>query len=84
MKKFKNIKVVKNKIKKFKSSPLNQIHGVCQLFKISKGDIIFLLDSDDQFKKNKIIEINKIFQQNKKINFIQDTPLESLHKKKNY
>ena len=28
LKKFKNITVVKNKIKKFKSSPLNQIHGV--------------------------------------------------------
>ena len=82
LKKFKNITVVKNKIKKFKSSPLNQIHGVCQLFKISKGNLIFLLDSDDQFKKNKIIEINKVFQQNKKINFIQDTPLESINKKK--
>ena len=82
LKKFKNITVVKNKIKKFKSSPLNQIHGVCQLFKISKGNLIFLLDSDDQFKKNKIIEINKIFQRNEKINFIQDTPFESFKKKK--
>ena len=82
LKKFKNIKVVKNRIKKFKSAPLNQIHGLCQLFKISKGDIIFLLDSDDEFKKNKIVEINKIFKQNNKINFVQDTPLETLHKKK--
>ena len=82
LKKFKNIKVVKNRIKKFKSAPLNQIHGLCQLFKISKGNIIFLLDSDDEFKKNKIVEINKIFKQNNKINFVQDTPLETLHKKK--
>ena len=82
LKKYKNITVVKNKRKKFKSSPLNQIYGLCQLFKISKGNIIFLLDSDDEFKKNKIIEINKIFKQNKKINFIQDTPLETLYKKK--
>ena len=82
LKKFKNIKVVKNRIKKFKSAPLNQIHGLCQLFKISKGDIIFLLDSDDEFKKNKIVEINKIFKRNNKINFVQDTPLETLHKKK--
>ena len=84
LKKFKNIKVVKNRIKKFKSAPLNQIHGLCQLFKISKGNIIFLLDSDDEFKKNKIIEINKIFKRNNKINFVQDTPLETLHKKKKY
>ena len=82
LKKFKNIKVVKNRIKKFKSAPLNQIHGLCQLFKISRGDIIFLLDSDDEFKKNKIVEINKIFKPNNKINFVQDTPLETLHKKK--
>ena len=82
LKKYKNITVVKNKRKKFKSAPLNQIYGLCQLFKISKGNIIFLLDSDDEFKKNKIIEINKIFKQNKKINFIQDTPLETLYKKK--
>ena len=84
LKKFKNITVVKNRAKKFKSAPLNQIHGLCQLFKVSKGNIIFLLDSDDEFKKNKIIEINKIFKRNKKINFIQDTPLETFYKKKNY
>ena len=82
LKKFKNITIVKNKTKRFKSGPLNQIHGLCQLFKISKGNIIFLLDSDDEFKKNKIIEITKIFKQNKKINFIQDTPLETFYKKK--
>ena len=82
LKKFKNITVLKNRIKKFKSAPLNQIYGLCQLFKISKGNIIFLLDSDDEFKKDKIIEINKIFKRNKNIDFIQDTPLESFYKKK--
>jgi len=82
LKNFKNIKVIKNNIKKFKSSPLNQIHGLCQLFKISKGSIIYLLDSDDEFKKNKIVEINKIFKQNKTINFIQDTPFDALYKRK--
>jgi glycosyltransferase involved in cell wall biosynthesis len=82
LRKFKDIKVIKNKNKKFKSGPLNQIYGLSQLFKISKGNIIFLLDSDDIFKKNKIFEINKIFEKNKKINFIQDTPLENFYKKK--
>ena len=82
LQKFKNITVVKNRTKKFKSAPLNQIYGLCQLFKISKGNIIFLLDSDDEFKRNKITEINKIFKRNKKINFIQDTPLEAFHKRK--
>jgi glycosyltransferase involved in cell wall biosynthesis len=82
LKNFKNIKVIKNEIKKYKSAPLNQIHGLSQLFKISKGNIIFLLDSDDEFKKNKIVEINKIFNQNKKINFIQDTPFDVFYKRK--
>ena len=82
LKKFKNIKVIKNRNKKFKSAPLNQIHGLCQLFKISKGNVIFLLDSDDEFRKNKITEINKIFRQNKEINFIQDTPFDAFYKRK--
>ena len=80
--KFKKIKVIRNKKKKFKSGPLNQIYGLNELFKISKGNIIFLLDSDDMFKKNKLFEISKIFKKNKKINFIQDTPLISLFKKR--
>ena len=80
--KFKQIKIIKNKKKKFKSGPLNQIHGLSRLFKISKGDFIFLLDSDDIFKKNKLSEIVKIFEKNKKIDFIQDTPLNSFFKKK--
>ena len=82
LKKFKKIKIIKNKKKKFKSGPLNQIYGLNKLFKMSKGNIIFLLDSDDIFKKNKLSEINKIFKKNKKINFIQDTPISSLFKKK--
>ena len=80
--KFKKIKVIRNKKKKFKSGPLNQIYGLNELFKISKGNIIFLLDSDDMFRKNKLFEISKIFKKNKKINFIQDTPLISLFKKR--
>ena len=80
--KFKKIKIIRNKKKKFKSGPLNQIYGLNELFKISKGNIIFLLDSDDMFRKNKLFEISKIFKKNKKINFIQDTPLISLFKKR--
>ena len=80
--KFKKIKVIRNKKKKFKSGPLNQIYGLNELFKISKGNIIFLLDSDDMFRKNKLFEISKIFKKNKKINFIQDTPLINLFKKR--
>lgn len=72
--KYKKVKVFKNKKKKFISSPLNQIFGNLELFKKSKGEIIFLLDGDDQFKKNKISLICEMFKKNRNINFIQDRP----------
>lgn len=70
----KKIKIFYNKKKKFKSGPLNQISGIYEIFKKSKGDIIFLLDGDDYFKKNKIKSICKKFKENKNIQFIQDRP----------
>lgn len=73
--KFKKIKILKNKFKKYVSGPLNQIYGLKKIFKKSKGDIIFLLDSDDYFKKNKLSVILKKFKKNQKLNFIQDTPI---------
>ena len=57
-----------------KSAPLNQISGIIRLFKKSRGDIIFLLDGDDRFKKNKLKFISNIFDKNEKLNFIQDKP----------
>ena len=44
--------------------------------------MIFLLDGDDLFKKNKLTKLSKIFDKNKKLNFLQDTPLNSLTNKK--
>ena len=70
------------KKKKFNSGPLNQIYGIRQLIKKSKGELIFLLDGDDFFKKNKLTKLSKIFDKNKKLNFLQDTPLNSLTKNK--
>ena len=48
---------------------------------ISKGDVIFLLDGDDYFKKQKIYKIMNYFKNNK-IKFIQDTPSRELTKSK--
>ena len=70
----KKIKLIKNKKKRFLSGPLNQIYGLVELFNKSKGEIIFLLDSDDVFKKNKLSIIFKLFLENKNLEFIQDTP----------
>ena len=61
IKKFKNFKLIENKKKMFKSGPLNQIYALSQLIKASKGEIIFLLDGDDEYKKDKISEICKLF-----------------------
>ena len=74
IKKFKNIKLLKNKSKKIKSGPLNQINAIIKAFRISKGEYIFLLDGDDIFKKNKIKKILYYFSKNKDIDIIQDKP----------
>tara|TARA_B100000900_G_C20325278_1_gene611911 strand:+ start:270 stop:704 length:435 start_codon:yes stop_codon:yes gene_type:complete len=39
------------------SSPLNQIDVIEKAFNISKGEYIFLLDSDDYFEKTKLEKI---------------------------
>tara|TARA_B100000579_G_scaffold285431_1_gene236565 strand:+ start:162 stop:941 length:780 start_codon:yes stop_codon:yes gene_type:complete len=83
IKKFKNIKLVVNKKKRNKSNPLNQAKAILRIFKLCKGKIIFLLDADDYFKKNKLHEIVKKFKSNSKLDFIQDTPI-FLNKKKEY
>ena len=72
LKKFKKVKIFKNKKKKYDYGPLNQIYGILKLYKKSKGEIIFLLDGDDRFKKNKLSVIIKLFNKNKKLNLIQD------------
>ena len=82
IKKFKKVKLFTNKKKKYYSGPLNQIHGIIQLVKKCKGDIIFLLDGDDFFKKNKLERLIQIFEKNKNLNFLQDTPINSLTRSK--
>lgn len=78
---FKKIKVIKNRRKKFDSSPLNQINGIVALYKKSKGKIIFLLDGDDQFKKDKISLVYDMFEKDKNLKFIQDRPFLSEKRK---
>ena len=80
IKKFSNIRLIRNQKKKFKSPPLNQINGIIELFKKSKGELIFLLDGDDLFKKNKLSYIYNIFAKDKKINFLQDRPFFNKYK----
>jgi len=72
--KYRNIKVVFNKIKISKYPALNQFNAIIKAFKRSNGKIICLLDSDDFFERNKLKEIAKYFKKNIKETFIQDVP----------
>ena len=77
------IKNIKNhKIKKIfnykklsQSGPLNQLKAIQQSFLKSKGEIIFLLDGDDIFLKNKVKYFVEIFKKEKQLEFIQDNPI---------
>tara|TARA_B100001057_G_scaffold244468_1_gene244745 strand:+ start:117 stop:941 length:825 start_codon:yes stop_codon:yes gene_type:complete len=71
----KRIKKIFNKSRKFNSSALNQFNAVRKSFLKSKGEIIFILDGDDQFLKNKLNLIIRKFIQNDKLNFLQDNPV---------
>ena len=77
IKKIKNkkIKRIFNTKKKIGSSALNQLNAINKSFSKSRGDIIFLLDSDDYFLKNKIKFFVDLFNKEKNLNFIQDNPI---------
>ncbi|WKT77738.1 glycosyltransferase [Lysinibacillus fusiformis] len=79
--KFKNIKVISNS-NYGKGHNLNQINAVYQAFKESKGEFIFLLDSDDYFKKEKVEKVISFFKEHPNIDVIQH-PLEEVDKDSN-
>ena len=74
IKQFSNVKVIENKIQT-KFGSLNQLNAFKEAVKISKGDLIFLLDSDDYFDKEKIEKIVDFFNNNKKAKIVFDYPL---------
>ena len=80
--KFKKVVLIKNKKRKYNYGSFNQINGLEKAFKISKGEVICLLDSDDFFKKNKISKIVNFFKKNKKKNFVNDNPIFYYNKNK--
>jgi len=90
IKNFKRVKLIRNKSKKRKTGPLNQIKGIVECFKKSKGNIICLLDGDDFFERDKLSKINQFFKNNKKLNCVFDTPINNKakfnfkNKSKNY
>ncbi|WP_418301553.1 glycosyltransferase [Lysinibacillus fusiformis] len=74
--KFKNIKVISNS-NYGKGHCLNQMNAVYQAFKESTGEVVFLLDSDDYFKKEKVEKVINLFKEHPNIDVIQH-PLEEV------
>jgi glycosyltransferase involved in cell wall biosynthesis len=75
IKKKHKIRFFVNKFNKFSEAALDAKNGYMTLLKYSKGEIIFLLDSDDYFKKSKISTVINAFKKNRNIDLIQDLPL---------
>ena len=57
----KRIKKIFNKKRMYNTGALNQLEGIYRSTVKSKGDIIFLLDGDDFFLKDKLYYITKVF-----------------------
>ncbi len=70
----KKIKIIK-KIKKIGNGSFDQMFGFFEGYKKTTGDIIFLLDSDDYFHKDKISTIMKEFKNNEDKMIIYDLPI---------
>ena len=79
----KKIKVIK-KNNKLGVGCFDQIETYHEGFKKSKGKVIFLLDSDDFFKREKISILMNEFNKNKKNNILYDLPIKKFSKKKIY
>lgn len=67
---YSNLKVI-SKANHGKSNNLNQMNAVYQAYLHSKGEYIFLLDSDDWFKGDKIERVIEIFERNPELEVIQ-------------
>ena len=76
-KKYKNIKILNNKKKKFfsKFNTYPQINSYCEAFKKSKGEIITFLDGDDFYKRTKVAKIVEYFTKKKRSNIVFDKPI---------
>ena len=72
--KFENVKVIKNNYQTNFGS-FNQMNAFEKAIEVSNGEIIFFLDSDDFFHKEKIEKIIKKFSNDNDKNIIYDLPI---------
>ena len=73
IKQFSNVKIIENKIQT-KFGSLNQLNAFKKAVEISRGDLVFLLDSDDYFNEEKVKKIVDYFEKNKKAEIVFDYP----------
>jgi glycosyltransferase involved in cell wall biosynthesis len=83
LKEFKKIIVIKNNKKTYIGS-YDQINAYKIALNNSSGEIIFFLDSDDFFTKNKINTIVRYFLNNKNDNIVMDKPIIFFNKIKKF
>ena len=73
VKQFSNVKIIENKTQTNFGS-LNQLNAFKKAAALSSGEIIFLLDSDDYFNKEKIEKVVNYFRDNKKAKIVFNFP----------
>ncbi len=73
IKKFNNIKIIENKTQT-KFGSFNQMNAFKKSIQSCTGDIIFLLDSDDFFREDKIEKVVNFFLKNENENIVFDFP----------
>ena len=74
VKKFTNVKIIQNKIQTQYGS-LNQMNAFQKTIQLSTGDVIFFLDSDDYFKKDKVEKVINFFFEHKNKKIVFDFPI---------
>jgi len=74
IKKYKKIKIIRNK-KKTSTYSYNQMRAFWEAYKLSKGEIICLMDSDDYFHKKKIEKVVNYFKKNEETKVLFDYPI---------
>jgi len=80
IKKFKNVKVIKNNVQTNFGS-INQINAFKKSIELCTGDVIFFLDSDDYFHKSKIEKIVNQFLEDSEKMVVFDFPIIVKNKK---
>ena len=76
-----NFKIITNLKKRKSFATINHIAALKKSLSKAKGKYVFLMDSDDYFRHNKLNGMIKLFEKNKSYKFILDQPIIKFKKK---